>query len=582
MSEKLRKGKLVWRRMDLHLHTPASADWAEPGVTFLDLLYKAEARGLDIIAITDHNTVAGIARLREEVERLTWLEGQNRLRPQERRLLDEYRRLGNKLLILPGFEFTATFGFHILAIFPSATPIRELEYLLLRLNVPPDKLDAGSTEVGATTDVLTAYRLIREAGGLVIAAHANSSNGVAMRDFPVGGQTKIAYTQSPHLHALEVTDLESRSRRATARFFDGTKPEYPRRMHCIQGSDAHRLNRHPKDKHQLGVGDRVTEILLPEVSFEAIKEVFEGNDFARIRPYRATREPYDHVLAAREQGPNIVQSFHESISRKGGRLHAVLADIVAFANTRGGIVYIGAGWTRRGLPVGVEKPEEAVALLKQEVQHQITPPLDVTVDILESQGRPVVRIVVPEGREKPYCLQQSYIYVRQESETNLAVRDEIIALVKQSLPPVEESPAPAVQELPQPRLALEPKAEDSRVESPKVGVQILSSVERKGVLYHTLKDLRNNQVVQNVTRASSRKLWNYAISQHEAKALKPEEVTWIGNIGLWRAQRLAGKRRYDLVQRMPDGTIEVYYGVTEEGMEGPWRQFLPDEDSERA
>ena len=76
--------------------------------------------------------------------------------------------------------------------------------------------------------MLTAYRVINEAGGICIAAHANSSHGVAMRGFDFGGQTKIAYTQDPNLHCLEVTDLTSRSRTATQRFFDGTKSEYPR------------------------------------------------------------------------------------------------------------------------------------------------------------------------------------------------------------------------------------------------------------------------------------------------------------------------------------------------------------------
>ena len=93
------------------------------------------------------------------------------MRPQERRDLDEYRRLGDKILVLPGFEFTATFGFHILGIFPPETPLRKLELLLLRLTVPMDRLAEGITEVGPTTDVITAYRMIREAGGLVIAAH---------------------------------------------------------------------------------------------------------------------------------------------------------------------------------------------------------------------------------------------------------------------------------------------------------------------------------------------------------------------------------------------------------------------------
>ena len=112
--------------------------------------------------------------------------------------------------MLPGFEFTATFGFHILGIFPSETPVSYLEYLLLTLNVPADQLHLGSSTVGATSDVLTAYRVINDAGGLVIAAHANSSHGVVMRGLDFGGQTRIAYTQDPNLHVLEVTDLEKR------------------------------------------------------------------------------------------------------------------------------------------------------------------------------------------------------------------------------------------------------------------------------------------------------------------------------------------------------------------------------------
>ena len=54
---------MQWRTMDLHLHTPASSDYQQPDVTFLELLQRAEGRGLDIIAFTDHNTVAGYRRM---------------------------------------------------------------------------------------------------------------------------------------------------------------------------------------------------------------------------------------------------------------------------------------------------------------------------------------------------------------------------------------------------------------------------------------------------------------------------------------------------------------------------------------
>ena len=53
--------------MDLHLHTPASSDYQDPGISYLDILRRAEVRGLDIIAFTDHNTVAGYSQMMEEI-----------------------------------------------------------------------------------------------------------------------------------------------------------------------------------------------------------------------------------------------------------------------------------------------------------------------------------------------------------------------------------------------------------------------------------------------------------------------------------------------------------------------------------
>ncbi|MBA3073134.1 MAG: PHP domain-containing protein, partial [Anaerolineae bacterium] len=298
--------------MDMHIHTPASIDYQSLEVTNLEILQKAESKGLDIIAFTDHNTIHGYQKLKEEIEQLELLEKLNRLLPEEKTRLLEYRRLLNKILLLPGIEFTATFGFHIIGIFSPDKNPREIEHLLLNLSIPVNQLDKGDPAIGSSVDVIRAYQLINEAGGIVIAAHANSTNGVAMRGINFGGQTRIAYTQDKNLHALEVTDLELQSGRTTAAFFNGTKPEYPRRMHCIQGSDCHRLNNDPTRKKNPGVGDRVTDVLLAEPTFEALKELFESNDFSRTRPHRHTEEPvFDFIQVARDEGANIIQDFHE-------------------------------------------------------------------------------------------------------------------------------------------------------------------------------------------------------------------------------------------------------------------------------
>jgi len=386
-------------------------------------------RRLDIVAITDHNTVAGIGAIRQEVEWLTRLEEQKRLTADEKKRLDEWRTLSENILVLPGFEFTATFGFHILGIFPPETPTRTLEHLLLTLSVPPDKLDIGTSETGASTDVLTAYKIIQEAGGIVIAAHANSTHGVAMRDFPFGGQTKIAYTQDVNLDALEVTDLHKRYR-STARFFNGNKNEYPRRMHCIQGSDAHRLTIDPKNPKRLGIGERASEFLMSEASFEAIAELLRGKKFERTRPARPKDEPFDPVASAREEGPSISQSFHESTSTRA--MTTIMNDICAFANTVGGSVYVGVG-LRKGKPKGLSDPKKVQQELQAVIDEKLTPPLNIKFDVLESEQSEILRLQIPKGEAKPYCLDGYRIYVRDENETNLAVRDEIVALVRESL-----------------------------------------------------------------------------------------------------------------------------------------------------
>ncbi len=569
--------------MDLHLHTPASNDYQQPGVTYLDILRQAEIRGLHIIAFTDHNTVAGFAAMKKEIEQLLWLEELDRMHVDEKRRLEEYRRLLGKILVLPGFEFTATFGFHILGIFPSETPVSFLEHLLLTLNVPADKLEEGSSTVGATSDVLRAYQVINQAGGLVIAAHANSNNGVVMRGLDFGGQTRIAYTQDANLHALEVTDLEKRGRYTTRRFFDGSKPEYPRPMRCIQGSDAHRLVRESAQAKVLGVGDRTTEILLDEVSFAAVEQVIKGKDLSLTRPYRGPSNPIDFVQLAREEGESIVQAFYPTIAKRGGHLDRLLQDICAMSNTNGGTIYVGVSANPKEEPVGVREIDKAIDLLYTAVSNRITPEPNIHVDTLPSQKKQIMRITVQPGREQPYAIDDNQFYVRDEAESSLAVRDEIVRLVAHGLqqgmldmaaanplpeilPEIEATAVfrPEKTSVPQHKTPVTPQ-----LEPPRTGVEIVNSEKRKGVIYHTVRDLRNGNLIQNVTKSSARKLWHYAIAQTEAGQPHVDKLKWQGSIAIVDTRKQGDKVWYDLAMR-DDDEVHIYYGVTDSGLNDEW------------
>lgn len=641
--------ELAWRRVDLHIHTPAStACYAEPEVTLLQILRRAEEKGLDIMAITDHNSVAGYAAMRKEIEDLELLERLDRMAPEERARLDEYRRLSGRILVLPGFEFTATLGFHILGIFPPNSTIRQLESVLMRLNVPENRLDEGATDIGATTDVLSAYRVLAEAGGLVIAAHANSSHGVAMSTYNFGGQTKISNTQDRNLHALEVTDLDSKKRGNTAWFFSGVKPEYPRRMHCIQSSDAHTLAGHEKRTEVLGVGDRPTEVLLDTVSFDSLKGLLLGSEFHRTRPY--SHLPPDAIRDARMAGPGPTQAFWEHLPARGPRREELIRDVAALANSEGGVVYIGVSGQARFHPRGVERPDEAAGELREEIAHRIVPRVPVQIEVKASEGKPVLVVHVPRGTDTPYTLTSGVIVVRRGDLSVPASRDDIVRLVDRArgaeearpaseapraMPgePAPAAPAPALprerdsrrgrgrdrdgranngraaetpreqrpaveslreQRSPEPPVApaavsqpvaLEPVESEPVVElepyvepvvavaPPKTGAEVVRSVERNGVKSHTMRDLRNGGTQENVTRTQARHLWHYAICQEEDRPVRAEDVTWRGDIGLWKSYVRQGTRRYNLVQRDVDGGLHVYYGVTQDGLHGPWREL---------
>ena len=583
MAEKKKSTGLTWYTMDLHLHTPASEDYLQPEIGYLDILKQSAKKGLDIIAFTDHNTVAGYRRMQEEIDQLKLLQQLNRLLPEEETRLAEYQKLLKRVLVLPGFEFTATFGFHILAIFPLDKPVRDIEHLLLELNIPSEKLDDGSITVGASVDVLTAYKKIHEAGGMAIAAHANSNNGVAMRRFPFGGQTKIAYTQDLNLFALEVTDLEKKGRHSTAFFFSGNKPEYPRRMHCIQGSDAHLLVKNPTVQNKLGVGDRTTDVRLSERSFQALKELFESNNFSRTRPHQLDSQPaYDFIRDAREEGATFVQDFHEKITVRDGNLYSIISDVCAFANSNGGTLYLGLSADPKKGFDGIPRPNQGIDKIRAEIGKRISPELDCKFEVQETSGKKVIQVMIPKGDDPPYAVDDNKIYLRTETETGMAVRDEIVDMVRQGEMKKTKSPDPVQAEpLPIPgskdvyKMVSDEESETQEHDAPRTGVEVVSVNKRGGENYFTVRDLRNGSVVKNVTLKSSRRLWHYAISQFSKlpKSLDSMNITWQGDIGLVSRKKRGNFYSYDLVQKTADG-YRHYYGVTDDGIHGIWEGLV--------
>lgn len=104
---------------------------------------------------------------------------------------------------------------------------------------------------------------------------------------------------------------------------------------------------------------------------------------------------------------------------------------------------------------------------------------------------------------------------------------------------------------------------------------MIDAFEQDGTRYYTLRDLRYHKLIHHVTKSTDRRLWRSAIAQREKGDVDESSVRWDGDFGLWRSYRQrAGERRYDLVYR-GDGDPRVFYGVSETGMSGRWKDLLP-------
>jgi hypothetical protein len=300
---------------------------------------------------------------------------------------------------------------------------------------------------------------------------------------------------------------------------------------------------------------------------------------------REAATTFDFVQTARNEGANIIQDFHESATVRGGKVFAILSDICAFANTNGGTLFIGISADPHAEPIGVQSPDQLAKQLEKEVASRISPPIHLSIDQQKYKGKLLLRILVPRGEEPPYALDDNKIFIRDEEETNLAVRDEIVNLVSRRLHPSPVTPQAAPARVNPPNEPTNPTMQPalSEIESntdPRTGVEVVTTVIRNGKSFYTLRDLRNGSTVKNVTTASARRLWHYALTRYNeiTPTIEKENINWQDDYGLLRQYSQGKFTHYDFIQRVPAG-YRYFFGVTIDGIHGPWKAFLSEEES---
>ncbi len=141
---------LKFRKIDLHIHTPASKCFKDKNVEAAAIVKKSIELELDAIAITDHNSAEFIDVVKEKAK-------------------------GVSLVIFPGVEITTSEGLHIVALFDIDKSRADIENFLGAIDITPDKY--GATDAISSFNAQQVIEKIVERDGLAILAHIDGYKG---------------------------------------------------------------------------------------------------------------------------------------------------------------------------------------------------------------------------------------------------------------------------------------------------------------------------------------------------------------------------------------------------------------------
>ena len=157
------------------------------------------------------------------------------------------------------------------------------------------------------------------------------------------------------------------------------------------------------------------------------------------------------ILELIEGGENLRCEF----KRKVPSPEKIAREMIAFANTRGGVLLLGVDDNKD--IVGVESEKSEAEQIKDVALNYCEPPLDYNISYSNFDGKEVVVIEIPESEKKPHRVQdyvkefdinnaRIFIRVNDKSVTAskemvriLRAQTESLKLKKYSLGPVEKS-----------------------------------------------------------------------------------------------------------------------------------------------
>ncbi len=247
---------------DLHIHTPADksknynmkgeqkkmsdANWCRNYVQ--KIIDAAYLKKLEIIAITDHNSVEWIDYFYEELRNIEPPGGQK------------------KIIMFPGFEVNTNSGsgVHIICLFEPNTSKTKLDEYLSALFEAGERFDSNGYPKLAKKNCIETIEFCQNNGGICIGAHSLNDNGILSG---YGSQPRVENFINPQLLAIEIPGSKNKLTGFNKNVIEGRDANYKRerKLAVINSSDADSLEK---------IGEKTTYIKMSSISIEGLREGF--------------------------------------------------------------------------------------------------------------------------------------------------------------------------------------------------------------------------------------------------------------------------------------------------------------------
>lgn len=226
---------------------------------------KAVELGIEVLAVTDHNSVSAVADFRAAAR-------------------------SHRLHILPGFELSSSEGVHVLCFYPPDTALDRLERYLGGFGIH----DTNPSADPANKPFVEILQVVQSQGGISIAAHVTSNGGL----FKVlQGQARVRAWQDENLLAAQIPGAVDDLPQDIRQIVKNRNAEYRRDHAPEHGLSVAAVNaRDIVQPEQLDHRSATCWIKMHEVSIDGLRQAFlDPGSRIRLNPADGEFELEEHM-----------------------------------------------------------------------------------------------------------------------------------------------------------------------------------------------------------------------------------------------------------------------------------------------